>query len=93
MSTVNGSRQKVLSKDKINQRVVQMQYSIRGELAIKAEELRTDLEDNADAKDRLGFDTVIHANIGNPQQLGQKGLTFLRQASHPSRTLSDLVLC
>jgi hypothetical protein len=78
---MSSPRHKVLTKDSINQRVVAAEYAVRGALAIKAEDLRTELEEDPGASARLGFDTVIHANIGNPQQLGQKGLTFLRQAS------------
>jgi len=69
----------VLKIDTINQAIVRAEYAVRGELAIKAESLREELKKDPEAKDRLGFDQVISANIGNPQQLGQKGLTYLRQ--------------
>ena len=69
----------VLSLDSINQAVVRAEYAVRGELAIKAEKLKSQLADDPKAKETLGFDQVISANIGNPQQLGQKGLTYLRQ--------------
>lgn len=76
----------VLKIDTINQAIVQAEYAVRGELAIKAESLREELAKDPKAKDRLGFDQVISANIGNPQQLGQKGLTYLRQVSVSSST-------
>ena len=31
----------------------------------------------------LDFDRIIYCNIGNPQQLQQKPITFFRQASSP----------
>jgi len=82
---------KVLTEDTINQAIVRAEYAVRGELAIKAESLRDELKKDAGAKDRLGFDQVISANIGNPQQLGQKGLTYLRQVCHIS--LGGLLHC
>ena len=80
---------KVLRKDTINQAVVKAEYAVRGEIALRSEKLREELAEDDSAKDRLGFDKVISANIGNPQQLGQKGLTFLRQVSNESRYISD----
>jgi alanine transaminase len=41
--------------------------------------LRTTLQKNPEAKHELGFDSIINCNIGNPQQLGQKPITFSRQ--------------
>ena len=80
---------KVLRKDTINQAVVKAEYAVRGEIALRSEKLREELAEDDSAKDRLGFDKVISANIGNPQQLGQKGLTFLRQVSNGFRYISD----
>ncbi|KAK0382755.1 hypothetical protein NLU13_9851 [Sarocladium strictum] len=66
-----------LTIDNINQNVVAAKYAVRGELAVKSEEYRAKLS-KGDAKD-LPFDQVISANIGNPQQLDQKPITFIRQ--------------
>lgn len=52
-------------------------YAVRGELAIKSEEYKTELQDGK----KLPFDKVINANIGNPQQLDQKPITFFRQVT------------
>lgn len=60
----------------INQNVVAAKYAVRGELAVKSELYRAKLA--AGDKD-LPFDEVISANIGNPQQLDQKPITFFRQ--------------
>lgn len=84
-----------LSIDNINPHVKAAQYAVRGELAIKAEKYRAQLEKrktrdpdakqngniDKDSEKDLPFDTVISANIGNPQQLGQKPITFFRQVA------------
>ena len=83
-----------LSVDNINPHVKAAQYAVRGELAIRAEKYRAQLEKrrnrDPDAKQNgyiekdekdLPFDTVISANIGNPQQLGQKPITFFRHVA------------
>jgi alanine transaminase len=65
-----------LTLDNINPHVVEAKYAVRGELAVKSEEYRAKLKKG----DRsLPFDQVISANIGNPQQLDQKPITFFRQ--------------
>ncbi len=65
-----------LTVDNINPRVVEAKYAVRGELAVKSEVYRAKLRKGD--KD-LPFDQVISANIGNPQQLDQKPITFFRQ--------------
>lgn len=61
----------------LNPAVLNVQYAVRGELAIKAEDLRNKLEAGHD----LPFKRVINSNIGNPQQKGldQAPITFTRQ--------------
>lgn len=62
----------------LNPAVANVQYAVRGELAIKAEDYRGKLE----SKDHgLPFNRVINSNIGNPQQKGldQPPITFSRQ--------------
>jgi alanine transaminase len=70
---------KSLSIDNINPHVKEAKYAVRGLLAIKSEEYRAKLK-RGEGKD-LPFDTVISANIGNPQQLDQKPITFFRQVA------------
>lgn len=65
-----------LTVDNINQRVRSAEYAVRGELAVKSEEFRARL---AKGDKSLPFEQVISANIGNPQQLDQKPITFFRQ--------------
>lgn len=65
-----------LRLDTVNPYVREAKYAVRGELAVKAEEYRVRL---AQGDESLPFDNVIFANIGNPQQLDQKPITFFRQ--------------
>ncbi|KAI0994887.1 putative alanine aminotransferase [Podosphaera aphanis] len=65
-----------LSIDNINPHVKEAKYAVRGELAVRSEEYRSKL---ARGNANLPFDQVISANIGNPQQLDQKPITFFRQ--------------
>jgi len=67
-----------LTVEALNPSILNVQYAVRGELAIKAEEYRVRLKGGA--KD-LPFNKVISSNIGNPQQTGldQPPITFNRQ--------------
>ncbi|KAI8628796.1 PLP-dependent transferase [Xylariaceae sp. FL1651] len=65
-----------LNLGNINPHVVEAKYAVRGELAVKSEEYRAKLRKGDDS---LPFSEVISANIGNPQQLDQKPITFFRQ--------------
>lgn len=70
------TRLRSLDINNINPHVKEAKYAVRGEIAARSEEYRVKLaKGNAD----LPFDTVISANIGNPQQLDQKPITFFRQ--------------
>ncbi|GAA5913036.1 hypothetical protein JCM6882_005543 [Rhodosporidiobolus microsporus] len=72
--------ERVLTNQTICPAVREAQYAVRGAIPLRAEELREVLEEKG--KDAgLPFDTVVNCNIGNPQQLDQKPLTFLRQVS------------
>ena len=70
--------ERVLTLDTINPNVLKAEYAVRGEIAIRAEELREQCT-SEDGRKKLGFDKVISCNIGNPQQLDQKPITFFRQ--------------
>lgn len=66
-----------LNIDNINPHVKEAKYAVRGELAVLSEKYKSMLR-NGPSSD-LPFDQVIAANIGNPQQLDQKPITFFRQ--------------
>jgi hypothetical protein len=82
-TTSNGqtvSYKKVLSIDTINPAVREAKYAVRGELALRANELTEQVKkDNAN----LPFKDVVHCEIGNPQALDQKPLSFIRQVLKP----------
>ncbi|CCU82630.1 alanine aminotransferase [Blumeria hordei DH14] len=65
-----------LNINNINPRVKEAKYAVRGELAVRSEEYRAQL---ARGNHELPFNQIISANIGNPQQLGQRPITFFRQ--------------
>ncbi|KAI1656367.1 PLP-dependent transferase [Daldinia decipiens] len=65
-----------LNLGNINPHIVEAKYAVRGELAVKSEEYRARLKKGDKS---LPFSQVISANIGNPQQLDQKPITFFRQ--------------
>ncbi|KAK2745129.1 hypothetical protein FQN57_004036 [Myotisia sp. PD_48] len=85
-----------MNQGNVNPNVLSAQYAVRGELAVKAEEYRVTLEKAAAGSGVLPFDEVIFANIGNPQQLGQKPITFFRQVlsllEHPVLLENEAVL-
>ncbi|PVU95813.1 hypothetical protein BB561_001582 [Smittium simulii] len=76
-STTSVSRDKVLTLDSINSRVRDMEYAVRGALPIRAEQIEAELK----TAHKYPFSQTVYCNIGNPQQLGQQPITFLRQVS------------
>lgn len=74
MSSTSSARR--LNQANINPHVVEAKYAVRGELAVKSEQFRAQL---GRGDPGLPFSQVISANIGNPQQLDQKPITFFRQ--------------
>ncbi|KAK9239111.1 pyridoxal phosphate-dependent transferase [Lipomyces kononenkoae] len=70
------SRRKAITLDTMNQYLRRADYAVRGRLAIRADELREQLN-NGDTS--LPFKEIINANIGNPQAMDQKPITFFRQ--------------
>jgi alanine transaminase len=66
---------KVLTVETMNQNIVEAEYAVRGELVLKSMEYNEQLKAGA----KLPFDQIIPCNIGNPQALKQKPITFFRQ--------------
>jgi hypothetical protein len=81
-----------LTVEALNPAILNVQYAVRGELAIKAEEYRVQLKTNATHD--LPFNKVISSNIGNPQQTGlnQPPITFNRQVRGCSDAAHSLAL-
>ncbi|KAF2075223.1 hypothetical protein CYY_003484 [Polysphondylium violaceum] len=71
---------KFMTLDTICPNVKSAQYAVRGELVIRAEALSHTLQkQKAEGSKLLPFDEIVYCNIGNPQQLKQKPLTYFRQ--------------
>ncbi|KAI9464015.1 transaminase [Lactarius psammicola] len=72
---------RTLTVDALNPAFLNVQYAVRGELAIRAEEYRVQLKTGDNHG--LPFNKVISSNIGNPQQVGldQPPITFVRQVA------------
>ncbi|CCF56847.1 hypothetical protein KAFR_0B05520 [Kazachstania africana CBS 2517] len=62
----------------LNQKIINAEYAVRGSIAMRAEELEFELYHKTQPHS-FPFERIIYANIGNPQQLDQKPLTFSRQ--------------
>ncbi len=73
---MSATSERRLNIDNINPHVKAAKYAVRGELAVRSEEYRAQL---AKGDTSLPFEHVISANIGNPQQLDQKPITYFRQ--------------
>jgi len=78
LSSSNNSPRHVFGIDDVNPHVKAAEYAVRGELAVKSEKYKDQL---AKGDHKLPFDKIIAANIGNPQQLDQKPITFFRQVA------------
>ncbi|CAH6722998.1 probable alanine aminotransferase [[Candida] jaroonii] len=62
----------------LNKQTIEAKYAVRGRIPIRAEEIKHHLQTNPESHG-FKFDKIINANIGNPQQLDQKPLTWYRQ--------------
>jgi alanine transaminase len=62
--------------DSVNQNVVRAEYAVRGPILDEAMRLREQLAADPTS---LPFDKIVACNIGNPQALGQKPISFSRE--------------
>lgn len=65
----------ILTPETLNPKILKAQYAVRGEIVARAQEIVKEL---AEGK-KFPFDKVVFCNIGNPQQLGQVPISFVRQ--------------
>ncbi|KAG0000217.1 hypothetical protein BGZ65_004554 [Modicella reniformis] len=78
MATPNGkNNSKVPTSSNMNPKVYRAEYAVCGELSIKAEKLKSDLVNGVSHP----FKRVVSCNMGNPQGLNQKPITFFRQVA------------
>ena len=66
----------LLTVDSINPAVVGAQYAVRGELVLRAAEIKKQLAADPGS---LPIAKVLECNIGNPQAVGQQPLSYGRQ--------------
>jgi alanine transaminase len=69
------TRPKVLTLESMSPHVKKAEYALRGYVLSKAEEIQHNLE----LGHKYPFNQLSYLNIGNPQLLGQKPLTWVRQ--------------
>ena len=65
----------------INPDILAVQYAVRGKTFLRAQEIKAKIKE---AKEKgqpnpYPFEDIVFCNIGNPQLLNQKPLTYLRQ--------------
>lgn len=61
--------------DQINQNLIHAEYQVRGITINRASEIANDMKNGV----KYPFDKLVQLNIGNPQALDQKPLTFPRE--------------
>lgn len=69
---------KTLRNDTVRHCLLDMEYAVRGPIINRAEEMKI-LLSQPDTRSTLKVNRIIPANIGNPQAVGQKPLSFHRQ--------------
>ena len=74
--TATSTAAKSLTAEKLNPRVLEAQYAVRGELVLKSMQYAKELENGSS---NLPFKSIIACNIGNPQEVGQSPISFPRQ--------------
>lgn len=73
--------QKALTAATMSQSLRSMEYAVRGSVVMRAEQIEQQLAQGA----KLPFEKITFANIGNPQAVGQKPITFFRQVRREGR--------
>ena len=75
---------KRLTVDTMNRQLLKMEYAVRGPVVIAADKIDDELKSSSSgssggSSSKYAFDHIIYTNIGNPQSVGQKPLTWPRQ--------------
>ena len=61
--------------DNINQKIRTADYAVRGEVVIRAIEIDAEMKKGK----KFPFESLLYCNVGNPQAIQQKPITFLRE--------------
>lgn len=75
MPEANGLASVRLTGENISPHVKKAEYAVRGDIVVRAGEIAKELK----AGKKFPFSDLVMCNIGNPQALGQKPVTFYRQ--------------
>jgi alanine transaminase len=67
---------KIFTSSSMNKNVLRAEYAVRGAIVVRADEINRQLQSNPNHK--FPFNDIVFCNIGNPQQLGQKPISFFR---------------
>jgi len=67
---------KRLTLDTMSKPLLKMEYAVRGQVVIAADKISDEL---AAGSKKYPFDHIVYTNIGNPQSVGQRPLTWPRQ--------------
>jgi predicted PurR-regulated permease PerM len=73
--TGKSKKENTLDINNINQNLVKSENAIQGELSLIGEQMQKEIDEGK----RQDFDKIVFSNIGNPQAVGQKPITFYRQ--------------
>lgn len=71
--------EKTLTVDTMFQNLRKMEYAVRGAVVIEADRIAEELKSGSSEGKEYPFDHIVYTNIGNPQSVGQKPLTWPRQ--------------
>jgi alanine transaminase len=63
--------------DTINQQLIKAEYSVRGGIVVRSDELRKEMEKGK----QMPFKQFVSFNIGNPHSLGQLPISFPREVN------------
>lgn len=67
---------KNLTRDVLPERIKKAEYAVRGELVLRGEKISQEL---LSQNHKYPFDEIVYCNIGNPQSLEQRPITYFRQ--------------
>lgn len=68
-----------LTEDTLSPTLKRMEYAVRGQVVMAADKINEELQAHTPHSEDFDFDKVLYTNIGNPQSVGQKELTWPRQ--------------
>jgi alanine transaminase len=75
---------KRLNEESMSQNLRKMEYAVRGSVVIAADKINDELKKQEQSQSpnqhsKFPFEKILYTNIGNPQSVGQKPLTWPRQ--------------